>query len=128
MFADTTTLSQKHHAIELLRSHIFWDIAPHNIPMRPNTRLSKDDYYIHPIPNFHRRYRGIVGSLGHLITITRPDFAWSYAELSKYGITHMEAADHVLRYLRDTSNEFITYTRGSQNSNELWEWVVAGLG
>jgi len=56
--------------------------------------------------DFHHRYRGIVGGLGHLVTVTRPDLAWSYSELSKYvqfsGIAHMEAAEHVLRYLRDT--------------------------
>jgi len=37
----------------------------------------------------------------------------------------MEAAEHVLQYLRDTCNESITYTRGSRNPNdsELWGWV-----
>ena len=61
--------------------------------------------------------------------MTRPDLAWSYSELSKYvqfpGIAHMAAAEHVLQYLRDTWNESITYTRGSQNPNELWGWVDA---
>jgi len=61
--------------------------------------------------------------------MTRPDLAWSYSELSKYvqfpGIAHMEAAEHVLRYLRDTWNESITYTRGSRKPNELWGWVDA---
>jgi len=37
----------------------------------------------------------------------------------------MEAAEHVLQYLRDTWNESITYTRGSRNPNELWGWVDA---
>jgi len=61
--------------------------------------------------------------------MTRPDFAWSYSEHSKYvqfsGIAHIEAAEHVLRNLRDTWNESITYIRGSWNPNELWEWVDA---
>jgi len=61
--------------------------------------------------------------LGYLVTMTRPDLAWSYSELSKHvqfpGIAHMEAAEHVLQYLRDTWNDSITYTRGSQNPNEL---------
>jgi len=34
----------------------------------------------------------------------------------------MEAAEHVLQYLRDTWNESSTYTRGSLNPNELWGW------
>jgi len=51
-------------------------------------------------------------------------FVLQYFELSKDvqfpGIAHMEAAEHVLQYLRDTLNESITYTRGSRNPNELW--------
>jgi len=35
----------------------------------------------------------------------------------------MEAAEHVLRYLRDIWNEAITYTRGLHLINELWGWV-----
>ena len=93
--------------------------------MKPNTRLSKDDCDPNPKQDCHRRYRGIAGSLGYIVTMTRPDFAWSYSEHSKYvqfpGIAHMEAAEHVLRYLRDTWNESITYTRGSRKPNELCE-------
>jgi len=75
MFANTTTLSQKDYVEEILRSHGFWDIPPSNIPMKPNTRLSKDDCNLNPKPDFHRRYRGVVGSLGYLVAMTRPDLA-----------------------------------------------------
>jgi len=37
----------------------------------------------------------------------------------------MEAAEHLLRYLRATWNETITYTRGSCRVNKLWGWVLA---
>jgi len=50
--------------------------------MKSNTRLSKDVYDPSPKPDFHKRYRGIVGSLGYLVTMTR----WSESELSKYSI------------------------------------------
>jgi len=69
--------------------------------------------------------------------MTRPDLAWSCSELSKYvqvpGQSHMEEAEHVLRYrtcsihvlryLRATWNETITYTRRSRRVNESWGWV-----
>jgi len=59
-----------------------------------------------PKPDFHSRYRGIVGSLGYLVNMTCSDLAWSYSEHSKYvqfpGIAHMEVAEHVPQYLRDT--------------------------
>ena len=82
--AGTTTLSQKHYAEEILQSHGFWDIPPRNTLMKPNTRLSKDDCDPNPKQDFHRCYRGIVGSLGYLVTMTRPDLAFSYSKLSKY--------------------------------------------
>ena len=91
--------------------------------------MSKDDCDPSPKPDFHKRYRGIVRSLGYLVTMTRPDLAWSYCELSKYvqfpGQSHMEGAEHVLHYLRATWNGNITYIRGSRRVNELWGWVDA---
>ena len=69
--------------------------------MKPNTLLSQDDCDSSPKPDFHKRYQGIVGSLGYLVTMTRRDLVWSYSELSKYvqfpGQSHVEAAEHVLR-------------------------------
>jgi len=52
--------------------------------MQPNARLNKDDCDKNPASDFHRRYRGIVCSLGYLGTMTRPELAWAYSELSKY--------------------------------------------
>jgi len=78
-------------------------------------------------PDFHKRYHGIVRCTGYLVTMTRPDLAWSYSELRKYvqfpGLSHMEAAEHVLRHLRATWNKTITYTRRNRRVNELWGWV-----
>ena len=92
--AGTTTLSKKHYAEEILRSHGFWDIPPRNTHIKPNSHLSKDHCDPNPKQDFHRRYRGIVGSLGYLITMmTRP---WSYSACPVSSITHMEAAEHVL--------------------------------
>ena len=99
----TPSPALKHYAEVILRSYGFWDIPPRITPMKPNTRLSKDNCDPNPKPDFHRRHRGIVGSLGYLVTMTRPDLAWSYFELSKYvqfpGIAHMDAAEHVLQHL-----------------------------
>ena len=129
LVAGTTQLSQPHYAEEVLRTFGFWDDLPRVTPMKPNTRLSKDDCGPSSKPDFHKRYHGIVGSLGYLVTMTRPDLAWSYSELSKYvqfpGQSHMEAAEHVLRYLRASWNETITYTCGCRHVNELWGQVDA---
>jgi len=121
----TTYLSQTHYAKEILRTYNFWNATPCLTPIQPNTHLNKDDCDKNPAPDFHRRYRGIVGSLGYLVTMARPNLAWAYSKLSKYvqfpGNNHMLAAEKVLRYLRGTWNQIIRYFRDShENPNVLW--------
>jgi len=130
MDKGTTYLSQTHYAEEILRTDNFWNATPGLTPMQPNTRLNKDDCDKNPALDFHRRYRGIVSSLGYLVTTTRPDLAWTYSELSKYvqfpGKNHMLAAEHVLCYLRDTWNQTICYSCDSDETpNVLWGWLDA---
>jgi len=50
--AGPATLSQKHYAEEILTACGFWDVPPRNAPMKPNTRLSKDDCDSDPKPDF----------------------------------------------------------------------------
>jgi len=125
MEKGTTYLSQTHYAEEILRTYNFWNATRRRTPMQPNTRLNKDDCDKNPAPDFHRRYRDIVGSLGYLVTMTRPDLAWAYSELSKYvpfsRKNHMLAAENVLCYLRGTWNQTIYYSQDShENLNVLW--------
>jgi hypothetical protein len=82
--AGRTLLSQRHFAEDVLRTFEMWDCISALTPMKPGTRLTKEQSNPSPDPAFHRRYRGIVGSLGYLVNMTRPDLAWSYSELSKY--------------------------------------------
>ena len=111
----TTSLSQKHYAEEVLRTY--------------NLRLRKEDYDLTLDPAFHSRYHGIVGSLGYLVNMTRPDLALGYSELSKYvqfpGKLHTSSAEHVFRYLRGTYEKDILFSRGVTNTNLLWGWVDA---
>jgi len=130
MDKGTTYLSQIHYAEEILRNYDLWNVTPRLTPMQPNMRFNKDDCDKNPAPDFHQRYRGIVGSLGCLVTMTRPDIAWVYSELSKYvqfpEKNHILAAEHILCYLRGTWNQTIRYSRDShKNPNILWGWVDA---
>ena len=122
-----TLLSQRHYAEDVLRTYEAWDCIPALTPMKPGARLTKEQCNLAPDASFHRRYRGIVGSLGYLVNMTRPDLAWSYSELSKYvqypGQEHMDAANHVLRYLRGTYDQAIIYTRSDKAADVLWGWV-----
>jgi len=81
MDKGTTYLYQTHYAEEILRTHNFWNATPR---LTPNTRLNKGNCDNNPALDFHRRYCGIVGSLGYLVTMTRQALAWAYSEPSKY--------------------------------------------
>ena len=82
--AGKTLLSQKHYAEDELRTYDYCDCIPALTPMAPGSRLTKEQCDPNPI----------VGSLGYLVNMTRPDLAWSYSELSKYvqnpGKAHMD--------------------------------------
>ncbi len=79
-------------------------------------------------PNVHRRYHSIVGCLSYLVNMTRPDLAFSYSHLSKFvqypGMTHLEAAERVLQYVRGTYDQGISfYDLGPDKRNKLGGWV-----
>jgi hypothetical protein len=58
-------------------------------------------------------YQQMIGSLIYLMIGTRPDIAWSISQLSQYmqkpTDEHMEAAKHIFRYLRQTTDHKIRY-------------------
>ena len=69
----------------------------------------------------------ILGFLGFLVQMTRPDLAFAYAELSKFlscpGQAHLEQAERCLAYLAGTMDHGITYSRqesGKLNIMEAW--------
>jgi len=84
MDKGTTYHSQTYYAEEILCTYNFWNDTTRLTPMQPNTRLNKDNCDKNPALDFHQRYRGIVGSLGYLVTLTHPDLVWANSELSKY--------------------------------------------
>ena len=84
-------------------------------PMHPNMRLTTDDC---PQTSEERikmqqsfPYCFIIGKCMYLATCTRPDIAYTVRELAKYmsnfGKSHIQAAKHLLRYLRGTSSHGI---------------------
>jgi hypothetical protein len=121
-----TLFSQRHFAEDVLHTFAMWECIPALTPMKPGIRLTKDQSDFFPDPAFHRRYCGIVGSLGYLVNMHN-DLAWSYSKLSKCvqypGQANMDAAVHVLRYLRGTYDQAILYRRVDTLADTLWGWV-----
>mmetsp|Transcript_90100 Transcript_90100/g.131860 ORF Transcript_90100/g.131860 Transcript_90100/m.131860 type:complete len:269 (+) Transcript_90100:335-1141(+) len=99
--------------------------------MMIDTRLTVDDCpegYVDP--HFHAQYRGIVGSLGWIVGMTRPDCSFAHASLSRFvqypGPVHMQAALRVLAYFSGTIDQCLVFTRpgiASRDHNRLWGWV-----
>ena len=60
-------------------------------------------------------YQHLTGSLNHLAVFTRPDIAFAASKLAQFNSNptaiHLNAALHVLRYLKDTRNLSIIYKR-----------------
>eukprot|EP00961_Rhodomonas_salina_P133878 1801435-Rhodomonas_salina.2 len=109
----TVTLHQKVYAERVLRAYGMWGCAPVKTPLEPGTRLSKADSPKQVDPVLQRRYQGMVGHISFLVSCTRPDLAFAYAELSKFvvypGVKHMRAAERVLQYVMGTYDKGLTY-------------------
>lgn len=62
-------------------------------------------------------YQELIGSLNHLAVYSRPDISFAVSKLAQFNseptITHLRAAQHVLRYLRATKDLSITYGNAS---------------
>ncbi len=127
MSTGTTTLSQKHYAEDILRTYGLWGSLSLDTMLPPHTRISKDDCDPAPERAFHLRYRGIVGSLGYVVNMTQADLAFAYSELSKYvqrpEKVHMAATEHTLRYLRDTFDKSLRFSRDCPIVDTPWGWV-----
>ncbi|GFR76714.1 retrovirus-related pol polyprotein from transposon tnt 1-94 [Elysia marginata] len=68
-----------------------------------------------------RLHKEIVGSLIYIMTATRPDLCYVVTRLSQYMAeptkNHMVAAKHVLRYLKATIDQKLTYVKTSNVEN-----------
>lgn len=87
--------------------------------MCPSTQDEQDDMKPYP-------YRKLVGTLLHLTMTTRPDLARAVGELCKYmanpGKKHWEAAKHVLRYVKGTTEVGIVMNARSVDH----QWGASG--
>lgn len=66
-------------------------------------------------PSEHHEYRSIIGAILYIARMARPDISFAVSFLSKYLSTptqaHLKAAQRVLQYLIQTSNNGIKYSK-----------------
>eukprot|EP00961_Rhodomonas_salina_P192912 2603143-Rhodomonas_salina.1 len=91
------TFRQVVYARKILQLYRAWDKPTVKTPLEPGVRLSKVDSPDVADPVLHRLYRGITSHLSFLVTMTRCNLAFAYAELSKFvqlpGPEHLKAAE-----------------------------------
>ena len=112
-------LHQRRYINSILKCFGMENYKPVATPLPPQAKLSRDaDEHL----NTEERaaYKSLIGTLIYLIICCRPDLAYAISVLSKYidkpTREHLQAAKHVLRYLRGTPNLTLVYKRGN---NEL---------
>ena len=112
----TITIHQKRKVVDLLTEFGMLDSRPVSTPMQPNIELSRADC---PTTEEERqgidqrRYRSGVGSLMHIMVMTRPDICAAVKVLSEAldnpSHKHVDALKWLLRYLNGTQGYGITY-------------------
>ena len=112
----TVTISQRQYTLDLLQQHNMEGCKPssdsviYTLLVAACRVIALDDDAI-------TAFQGLVGSLLWLSRCTRPDIAYAVACLSRRvrdpTTADLVAAKYVLRYLRGTLDNGITYTRSS---------------
>ena len=108
---DGIFVSQRKYAKDLLSKFGMQSCNGVATPMNPKEKLQQDDGTEFANPRY---YRSLVGGLNYL-TNTRPDIMFSVSVLSRYLHTptmqHLGAAKRVLRYVAETTDFGIWYSR-----------------
>jgi hypothetical protein len=89
--------------------------------MSPTTQEQKDDMEAKP-------YRNLVGSIMYSTTCTRPENAAATNAVCRFmenpGQAHWQAAKRILRYLKGTTSDKITYKRDDSKPHKLTAYCV----
>ncbi len=110
---NTLLLHQTAYAKKIIERFKMTECKPVKTPLPIDLNLNLMDSPVNP--ELQSEYRGIVGSLMYLYQWTRPDLGFAVTFLSRYlhkpGDKHLQAAKHVLCYLKGTVELGIQYTR-----------------
>jgi hypothetical protein len=119
-------LCQAKYIADLLHRTHMQDVKPSKSPSSSGLKLSKYDGDPLPHPT---EYRQVVGALQYC-TLTRPEISFSVNQLCQHmhapSTTHWTAVKQVLRYLKDSVNHGLLYTKGSLNLSAYCDSDWAG--
>lgn len=111
---NSYVLCQSRFALAVLERFGMSDCKPASTPLSPNSKLIRStDNEAAEFAKKKLPYRNVVGSLMYLAQCTRPDLAHAVGTLSQHldrpSNSHWEAALHVLRYVRGTTQLWIVF-------------------
>jgi hypothetical protein len=112
---NTLLLYQTAYARKIINNFKMNDCNPAKTPLPRDMNISLLDSPDEVDPKLQSEYRAIVGSLMYLYQWTRPDLGFAVTFLSRYlnkpGEKHLQAAKHVVCFLKGTVELGIRYTR-----------------
>jgi hypothetical protein len=115
-----TTLSQENYIEDLLRKFGLESMKPASIPDIASEHLEIPQAGEQPLsPDEKFVFQSFVGALLYLALCTRPDIASAVRSVAERSAEptdrHLNAAKRVLRYIKGTKTNALTYTRGAQD-------------
>ena len=122
--ARTVSIGQAAYVIAVLQRHGMNDCKPAVAPMSRDAASdlvkSPDDLVVTEATT--REYQAIIGGVMFAMLCTRPDIAFAVTRLAQYASkpspAHMVALKHLMRYLRGTIDQRITYTGSGSVSGQ----------
>jgi len=118
-------ITQPRYIEETLEKFGMLNCNPTKTPLRPDFKFKKASEDCSSILDKKgiELYGSIVGSVGYLANTTRPDIAHAIRAAARVTAQpteeHLIAVKHILRYLRGTSDQGITYNGPTASDNTL---------
>lgn len=115
---EVIELSQQKYIEQILKRFNMLDCKATKTPGNPNEKLSAkmvsdENDLTGKVP-----YQELIGSLLYVAQITRPDIAFCVNNVSRFNSKHSEehwdAALHILRYLKGTSNYVLSFNKNEK--------------
>jgi hypothetical protein len=119
--AGNLVLSQENYVASMLKTYGMENSNGHYTPAEIN-KLSKDDVPLLDAP-LRKEYESMVGSILYASTCTRPDISYAVSRCGSFTSApaepHRVAAKRILRYLKRTPSDGISFAAGSNYGLEL---------
>ena len=126
----TISIDQSAYIDAVLKRFSMEDCTEKETSLPPHHNMDSSDCPKEPVKQDVKVYQQLIGSLMYIACGTRPDIAYAVNSCAQFmqnpGQSHLKAAKHILRYLKATRNNRLTYRRQQASmANKLYGYVDA---